>query len=214
VLLKLWPLVLVALSTAAPFEARAADATADVHVPSWEHPLLSGSVPPGIANDTVAARVNVNMFREMAKQGDASGQYNLGIAYSTGIGVPKDERTAVAWFRRAAEQGDMLAQYDLATMYANGRGVPRSYRNAAQWYLRSARQGHFAAVISIGVMYAKGEGVPQDSVEALKWLRVAELQRFKVREVTDPLRRSMTEQQVVDADRRAEATLKEVRQRR
>ena len=47
-------------------------------------------------------------FREMkplAEQGHASAQYNLGIMYEKGQGVPQDYAEAVKLFRKAAEQG-------------------------------------------------------------------------------------------------------------
>jgi TPR repeat protein len=36
----------------------------------------------------------------------AKGQYDLGVKYENGDGVPKDDAQAVTWFRKAAEQGD------------------------------------------------------------------------------------------------------------
>ena len=41
----------------------------------------------------------------LAKQGDADAQYNLGIMYDKGQGVPQNYKTAVKWWKRAAEQG-------------------------------------------------------------------------------------------------------------
>ena len=41
----------------------------------------------------------------LAKQGDADAQYNLGVMYEKGRGVPKDDKTAVKWYRLAAKQG-------------------------------------------------------------------------------------------------------------
>jgi len=40
-----------------------------------------------------------------AEQGDAEAQYNLGVRYANGEGVPEDYKEAVKWFRKAAEQG-------------------------------------------------------------------------------------------------------------
>ncbi|MDP4855337.1 MAG: SEL1-like repeat protein, partial [Schleiferiaceae bacterium] len=46
-----------------------------------------------------------------ADQGYAQAQYNLGIMYANGQGVPKSDKEAVKWYRKAAEQGDaMVAQ--------------------------------------------------------------------------------------------------------
>ncbi len=43
-------------------------------------------------------------------------QYNLGVMYANGQGVPKDEKQAVVWYRKAAEQGYADAQHNLGLM--------------------------------------------------------------------------------------------------
>ena len=47
--------------------------------------------------------------RTCAEQGDARAQYNLGLMYARGDGVPEDDAEAVRWWRLAAEQGDVYA---------------------------------------------------------------------------------------------------------
>ena len=42
----------------------------------------------------------------LAEQGHATAQYNLGLMYRNGKGVPQNHKTAVKWYRLAAEQGD------------------------------------------------------------------------------------------------------------
>ena len=44
------------------------------------------------------------LFREAAEQGHVSSQFNLGIMYDTGVGVPEDKGEATKWIRKAAEQ--------------------------------------------------------------------------------------------------------------
>jgi TPR repeat protein len=45
-----------------------------------------------------------------AKAGDPEAQVRLGMIYSYGRGVPKDDVEAVKWFRKAAEQGNANAK--------------------------------------------------------------------------------------------------------
>ena len=66
----------------------------------------------------------------LAKQGNADAQFNLGVMYDKGQGVPQDYKTAVKWYSLAAEQGLAAAQYNLGFMYYNGKGVPQNYRSA------------------------------------------------------------------------------------
>ena len=59
-------------------------------------------------------------FRPLAEQGDADAQYNLGVMYEKGKGVPQNYKTAVKWYRLSAEQGYASAQGNLGRMYARG----------------------------------------------------------------------------------------------
>lgn len=112
-------------------------------------------------------------FKAAADQGDAVAQYNLGLMYYNGQGVPRDDQLAAAWFRKAADQGHAVAQYNLGLMYAIGQGVPQDYKQAAAWYRKAADQGDAAAQSSLGDMYWGGEGVPQDYRQAVAWFRKA-----------------------------------------
>ena len=60
---------------------------------------------------------------------DANAQYNLGLKFAKGEGVPQDFAVAMSWYRKAADQGNASAQNSLGVMYAKGQGVPRD--NAA-----------------------------------------------------------------------------------
>jgi len=44
-------------------------------------------------------------FRRAAEQGHAEAQFNLGICYEDGDGVPWSYDEAVKWYSKAAEQG-------------------------------------------------------------------------------------------------------------
>jgi TPR repeat protein len=57
-------------------------------------------------------------WKPMAEQGHAGAQYNLGVMYKNGRGIPQDYMQAAAWYRKAAEQGIANAQYNLGGMYA------------------------------------------------------------------------------------------------
>jgi TPR repeat protein len=104
-----------------------------------------------------------------AEQGYADAQFNLGIMYSNGEGVPEDDAEAVKWYRKAAEQDHARAQNNLGYMYSNGRGVPQDYAEAVKWYRKAAEQDHARAQNNLGVMYSNGRGVPEDDAEAAKW---------------------------------------------
>jgi uncharacterized protein len=80
-------------------------------------------------------------WRPLAEQGHANAQYNLGLMYRNGEGVPKDDVEAVKWYRLAAKQGYANAQYNLGVMYASGEGVPVNYVEAYAWFNIAAAYG-------------------------------------------------------------------------
>jgi uncharacterized protein len=115
----------------------------------------------------------LGVWTPLAEQGNAGAQYNLGVLYANGQGVPQDYAGAAKWHRLAAEQGDADAQFTLGVMYDNGQGVPQDYAEAMKWYRLAANQGYADAQFNLGVSYAYVEGVPQDFISAYMWLDLA-----------------------------------------
>jgi len=116
---------------------------------------------------------NIATLKEQAVSGDAVAQYNLGISYYNGRGLPQDYAQAAMWFHKAAVQGFDNAQYNLGLMYAGGEGVPQDYAQAASWFRKAAEQGDADAQFKVGVFYYNGWGLPQDYAEAYFWLDLA-----------------------------------------
>ena len=108
-----------------------------------------------------------------AENGDAVAQFNVGYAYQTGEGVPKDPTAAIGWYRRAAERGNMGAQFMLGFMYRTGEGVEPNYSEALKWYRKAAENGDGASASEIGAMYEHGVGVAADDQEAARWYKIA-----------------------------------------
>ena len=108
----------------------------------------------------------------LAEAGDTSAQFNLGLMYYNGLGVPQDYKEAIKWYTLAAEQGDADVQNNLGLMYYNGQGVPQDYKEAVKWYTLAAEQGFALAQSNLGSMYYDGNGVLQDSTIAHMWYNI------------------------------------------
>jgi uncharacterized protein len=94
----------------------------------------------GLGNG-LAQAILALVFRAAADEGNANGQYELGVMYAEGRRVPQDYTKALQWFRRAADQGNAGAQHNLGLMYANGQGVPKDNTLAYMWLSLSAAAG-------------------------------------------------------------------------
>ena len=113
---------------------------------------ISGPVAAGPYEDGMAAleradyALAAQWLRKAADQGHASAQFNLGVMYGNGQGVPQDYTQAVQWYRKAADQGNADAQTNLGHKYANGQGVPQDYALAYMWFNLSAASASDADV--------------------------------------------------------------------
>jgi TPR repeat protein len=125
-----------------------------------------------------AAASQFDETKALAEQGDADAQYNLGIMYDTGLGVPENDAEAVKWFRKAAEQGYAYAQFKLGNMYVNGEGVP---------------------VPEFIIPWFSEEGAPNNNTRAYVWWSVAKTQGYADAATNlDILKPQMTPQQIAD----------------
>ncbi|NWF73766.1 MAG: sel1 repeat family protein [Nitrospirae bacterium] len=141
-------------------------------------------------------------WRPLAEQGHALAQYNLGVLYRKGRGVPQDNVQARQWYAKAAAQGQAKAQFNLGTLYFNGEGVPKDYQQALRWFRLAADQGEAVAQTKIAIMYDEGQGVPQDIVQGYKWYSLAATNGDKpAAELRDASAKQMTPAQIAEAQK-------------
>ncbi len=77
-----------------------------------------------------------------AEQGNADGEWGIGLLYATGRGVERDEEKAREWIQRAAEQGKEDAIIYFANAYLKGAlGLEESEEEAERWLRRAAEAG-------------------------------------------------------------------------
>jgi len=66
----------------------------------------------------------IRIIEPLAKQGDPNAQFNLGIMYGNGEGVPQSEFEAQRWFRKAAKYGHVQSSADFASKKPNPNQIP------------------------------------------------------------------------------------------
>lgn len=128
-------------------------------------PVEAKAVPaeqdPALAEARQAVRLRqfgraVQIWEAAAKRGNMSAAYQLGVAYRSGRGVPKDLAKAAAWLERGAAGGDPDAQYALGILCESGLGVERDRNRALELLGRSARAGNLRAREALERMRASG----------------------------------------------------------
>lgn len=109
---------------------------------------LSGQI---LENDPEMA---AGWFFRAAEQGYADAQFNLGLLYANGEGVPQDMKQTAELFRKAAEQGHVDAQNNLGALYFTGEGVERDENKAIEWFEKAAAQGNEEARANLDAIKA------------------------------------------------------------
>ena len=108
-----------------------------------------------------------------AKQGDIVGQFNLGLLYEKGKGMPVQFDQAAALYRAAAEKGHVQSMVQLAGLYLEGSIGSRDVKQALNWYQKAAEQGDRDALYHLGVLAETGTGLPIDYTKAIQYYQAS-----------------------------------------
>jgi TPR repeat protein len=117
-------------------------------------------------------------FLPLAKAGNPEAQTVIGLLYTQGHGVWRNNTQAAQWLQLAAAQGWTEAQEALGKLYHDGVGVPKDPAQALQLFQAAATQGLALAQYDLGVLYAAGDDVPQDFHEAAHWFELGARQNL------------------------------------
>lgn len=144
------------------------------------------------------------------EQGDLEAQKELGYIYATGAGrVRKNLAEAMTWYEKAAKRGDVESQNALGTLCAKGgEGIMQNYRQAAAWYEKAAEKGLTQAQVNYGTLFEFGQGVIKSYITAYMWYTLAfdhadSETKELLNEKTKTISRSMTQEQIMEARKRA-----------
>lgn len=131
--------------------------------------VLTVFIAVGVAQERIGRaqeEPDANAIGHACDGGDIRSCVQLGVLYSNGYGVPKDEQKASALFQKACDRGSTAACSNLGSFYAMGRGVPRNGAKAAALYQRACNAGEPAGCYGLGFAYEWGLGVPKDQTKA------------------------------------------------
>lgn len=140
-------------------------------------------------------------YTRLAETDDSNAQFDLGLHYAKGHGVPRDFAKALYWMERAEENGDAdasglieiyrdaaaamekasagdaQAQADMAAVLTRMAGVldqagsEKDYTEAFAMAQKSAAQNNGDGIWALALAYEHGRGVEQDVDKALEWYR-------------------------------------------
>jgi TPR repeat protein len=105
--------------------------------------------------------------------GHSGACHNLGVFYSQGRGVAKDEAKAVSFYQKACDLEERKACFNLGLFYSQGRGVAKDEAKAVSFYQKACDLKDEAACFNLGVFYDKGRGVAKDEAKAVSFYQKA-----------------------------------------
>jgi TPR repeat protein len=141
-------------------------------VPEAQHDLAA-IYTAGHGGVTVDYDRAVFWFKEAATSGVANAQYNLGVLYQQGLGVPKDIPKTVQWYRAAAKKNHPEAQYNLGIASIEGIGTPYDAKQAAVYFENAANAGIMEAGYNLGLIHENGLLGDPTPKEAIYWYNKA-----------------------------------------
>jgi hypothetical protein len=121
----------------------------------WSLFFMSGAVFKSYNDKGFDADANRNWdegfmwFQKSANQGNAVGEFRLGLAYATRLGVNENDVEALKWFRKSADQGFFEAEDELGDCYKSGYLVKKNINQAKYWYGLAAAKGYWRAQDSL-----------------------------------------------------------------
>ncbi|MCZ7597638.1 MAG: sel1 repeat family protein [Gammaproteobacteria bacterium] len=116
-------------------------------------PLYGQTFEDGVdAYDTEDYARAVEIWEALAQEGHVMSQYNLGLLYENGLGVPQRHDLAFFWYRMAALNGNASAKYNLRGLYYHGLGVEQSVEQAVRWWEEAANAGDPNGAYNLGVV--------------------------------------------------------------
>ncbi|WP_084420003.1 tetratricopeptide repeat protein [Henriciella litoralis] len=113
------------------------------------------------------------IYRPLADAGHPRAQYNMGLFYANGFGVPVSKETALAWFLKAAAQGEANGLYHVALYHDQGLGTPQAPAVALDYYKRAGDAGHAQAAYNAAQLLLTGDGVQANETEGAQYLMMA-----------------------------------------
>jgi uncharacterized protein len=171
--MRLFPILAVALSLALPAGAETEPDRGDGDsFASGYEAYVAGRFDEALA-----------LWLPLAEGSDPRAQFNIGVLYASGLGVPKDMAIAMDWWERAARQLHARAAHNLAlAILANEPDrVPDAvpdYAAALRWLKIGVDAGYANSQYTMGKLTAEGLGVEADAAAAANFYLLAARQGF------------------------------------
>ncbi|MCC7273869.1 MAG: sel1 repeat family protein, partial [Alphaproteobacteria bacterium] len=116
----------------------------------------------------------IRIWTPLARRGDVAAQFNLGLMYEKGRGVPADADRAAQWYLSAAESGHAKSAFNLGVLHSRGvLGPERNLDEAGRWLGAAAEKGIPQAQYLFALLLADRDYKAMNPNLADQWMRRA-----------------------------------------
>ena len=108
----------------------------------------------------------MDIYHDLAEDGNAGAMCNIGALYKTGRCGAQDDEKAVYWYSMSAAAGNLQATENLGYCYYYGFGTAIDYERAYVCFTKAALGGLVNSVYKVGDLYRYGYYVDRDPAMA------------------------------------------------
>lgn len=100
----------------------------------------------------------IGLFESASERGDGRSMFSLGLMYSAGDVLPKNDVLAARYYERAAAAGNTDAMVNLAVARFRGTGIPRDTDQALKMFEAASLRGVSQASFNLASLFEAGAG--------------------------------------------------------
>jgi hypothetical protein len=105
--------------------------------------VVAAVAAAGLLGSPNKPRDELDWLSQLANNGDAGAQLQLGLAYRDGrYGLTPDAKTGLYWLKQSANAGNAYAEDAIGSAYAKGQGTARDEKQAEQWWRKAIKDGN------------------------------------------------------------------------
>ena len=118
----------------------------------------------------------LNLFKEIAKNGDDSAMDRIGSMYADGEGIEKNISKAIEWYKQSVSEGGLTSLYNLGLVYKCENNINESKR----WFSMALNEGDTEASVELAKLY-----LDNDVNKAISYLKIALLDNDLILDVRE-----------------------------
>lgn len=115
----------------------------------------------------------IDELTELAEQGNADAQFQLGYLYLYGENIIPDKEKALYYWEQSAKQGNIDALCSLGEYYFHSNDYALNDVTAADYWKQAIRKGSIEAHYHLSKCYFLGSGVLEDHKKAVEHCHIA-----------------------------------------